>query len=151
MILTLSVALQVLAAYILVDALTGLYHLATDKGFNLRSQVELFAIHHRTNSMDGFDWQPMVAAVPAAVVGAWLHSPFLTAVGLIGCVAQVPHYWAHQGGGRVVKFLQATRLIIHPAHHAGHHGGLFTRNYCILSGWNDWWLNAVVRFAEVRT
>lgn len=146
--MALAIVLQIVVAYVLVDALTGIYHLATDRGWNFASQCALFEIHHTTNSMDGFDWQPMVAAVPTAVVGAWFHSPFFVAVGLIGCLAQLPHYWAHQGGGRVVRWLQTSRLIIHPAHHAGHHSGQFNRNFCILSGWNDWWLNRVASLLE---
>ena len=140
-----SVVLQIVAAYIVVDALTGLYHLATDKGFNLQSQIDLFENHHRTNAMEGFDWQPLVAAVPAVAVGGWLHSPFLIAAGLFGCVAQVPHYLAHAGSSnRLIQFLQRTGIIMSPAHHAGHHDGRFERNFCILSGWNNWWLNAVL-------
>lgn len=139
------VVLEVLLAYIVVDALTGLYHLLTDKGFNFQSQIDLFQDHHRTNTMEGFDWQPMVAAVPLLAIGAWVHSPFLTAASLIGCVAQVPHYLAHkEDSGWVAKLLQRTGVIISPQHHAVHHNGKFDRNYCILSGWNNWWMNSLL-------
>jgi len=150
MLAILMLFVKAVLAYILVDALTGVYHLLTDKGWNVQQQIDLFENHHKTNSMDGFDWQPMLAAIPALVYGAWVHSEFLTIAGVIGCFAQLPHYWAHEGGGRFVAFLQATRLIISPQHHAGHHDGVFDRNYCILSGWNDWWLNALVRLLSRR-
>ena len=141
----LGCVLQIVAAYVLVDFLTGLYHLATDKGFNLQSQIDLFERHHRENSMDGFDCQPMIAAIPAAVIGGWLHSPFLMAAGIIGCVAQVPHYFAHEGtDSRLIRLLQNTGLIISPRHHSIHHNGKFDRNFCILSGWNNWWMNGLL-------
>jgi len=138
--------IEILFAYLVVDALTGIYHLMTDKGFNLQHQVDLFEEHHRTNTMEGFDWQPLVVAIPLLVLGAWNRSLFLTSASLFGCVAQVPHYLAHHSdkSGRVVRLLQATRVIIHPKHHAVHHNGKFNRNYCILSGWNNWWMNTLL-------
>ena len=145
----LSAALQVLAAYVLVDLLTGLYHFATDRGFNLAHQVRLFTLHHDTNSMDGFDWQPSVVGLPGMLIGLWLGSPFLIAGGALGILCQVPHYYAHRRSRsqlvhHVVSILQLTGLIISPQHHAAHHNGTFDRNFCIFSGWNNWWLNRLV-------
>lgn len=139
-----SAALQVLAAYLLTDLLTGLYHFATDKGFNFKSQVAMFQEHHETNTMQGFDWQPMIGGVPAMVLGLWMEWPFLLAMGSFGILAQVPHYYAHRKSPRVVRWLQRTGIIISPQHHAEHHRGAFDRNFCILSGWNNCWLNWVI-------
>jgi len=140
-------ALQVLAAYILADLMTGIYHFATDRGFNFAWIVELFQDHHRTNTMEGFDWQPMIPSFPGMLFGMYLESPFITALGAFGALSQIPHYYAHRKANRVVKFMQRWGIILSPRHHAGHHGGKFDCNFCILSGWNNWWLNYVTRAA----
>jgi hypothetical protein len=144
-----SSALQVLAAYVLVDLLTGLYHWATDKGFNHAHQVRLFTLHHDTNTMEGFDWQPSVIGLPAMLLGLVLCSPFLLAAGAFGVLSQVPHYYAHRRSQselvhHFVRILQLSGLMISPQHHAAHHDGRFDRNFCIFSGWNNWWLNRLV-------
>jgi hypothetical protein len=138
---------EVLAAYLIADLLTGIYHFATDRGWNFKGQVEMFQEHHDTNTMIGFDWQPMTAGLPAMVVGLWLESSFLLALGSFGILAQVPHYYAHRRSASpvvhaAVRFLQRTGLIISPQHHAEHHRGAFDRNFCILSGW----MNPVMNF-----
>jgi sterol desaturase/sphingolipid hydroxylase (fatty acid hydroxylase superfamily) len=145
----LSAALQVLAAYILVDLLTGLYHLVTDNGLNFRRQVEIFAEHHVINTMEVFDWQPSVVGLPAMLLGLVLLNPFLVAAGAFGILGQVPHYYAHRRSRsdlvhHVVRILQLTGIIISPQHHRAHHDGKFNRNFCIVSGWNNYWLNPLI-------
>lgn len=133
-----SSMLQVFAAYVLTDFLTGVYHFATDRGYNFKWIVELFQDHHRTNTMEGFDYQPMIPSLPGMLLGFYLESPFIAALGAFGMLSQIPHYYAHRAAGRakiVVKFLQRWRIIITPAHHAGHHRGNFNRNFCIFNGW----------------
>jgi sterol desaturase/sphingolipid hydroxylase (fatty acid hydroxylase superfamily) len=147
-----SSVLQVLVAYLFVDLLTGLYHWATDKGLNHPHQVELFSLHHETNTMDGFDWQPSVIGLPTIAAGLLLGSSFLIAAGGFAILSQVPHYYAHRRSSaplvhHFVCILQLTGLIISPRHHAEHHK-TFDRNFCILSGWNNWWLNQVVRLFD---
>lgn len=142
-------ALQVLVAYVFVDLLSGLYHLATDRGFNVASQVRLFQDHHETNTMDGFGWHHMLLAAPMLLAGVWLESSFLIAAASFGILAQTPHYYAHRRSNSgavhaIVRLLQRTGLILTPQHHAAHHRGEFDRNFCILSGWNNWWLNRLV-------
>ena len=144
-----SAALQVLAAYVLIDLLTGLYHWATDKGFNSAHVCALFQDHHATNTMDGFDSQPSVVSLPAMLLGLGLGSSFLIAAGAFGILSQIPHYYAHRRSRselvhHMVRILQITGLIISPQHHAQHHDGRFERNFCILSGWNNCWLNLLV-------
>lgn len=140
----LSAIVQVIAAYIVVDLLTGIYHFATDKGFNFASQVAMFQDHHETNTMQGFDWQPMVVGVPALLIGLWFEQSFLLAAGSFGILAQVPHYYAHRKSPPLVRWMQRVGIIISPQHHAEHHRGDFDRNFCILSGWNNWWLNWII-------
>lgn len=146
---------ELLAAYILADALSGLYHLLTDKGMNVASQIEMFQAHHETNTMQGFDWQTFAAGMPIAVAGAWFHSAFFVALGGFIALTQVTHYYAHCSSANrvaraVVKALQELGLIVHPASHQRHHKGTFDRDFCLLSGWNNFWLNAVVWLFERR-
>lgn len=135
-----SAAAQVLAAYILMDLLTGLYHFATDRGWNSKRVVALFQDHHHTNTMDGFDLHPMLYGFPVMLSGWLLASSFLLALGSFTVLSQVPHYYAHRRSrSRVVhaavRLLQRTGLMISPQHHAAHHDGAFDRNFCIVSGW----------------
>jgi hypothetical protein len=150
---TLSALIQVVAAYALTDLMTGIYHFATDKGFNFRQQVRLFQNHHDTNTMDAFDWQPMLAAVPGMMLGLWLESPFILAMGAFGCLSQVPHYYAHVRSTdptihAVIRWMQKHRLIISPQEHAAHHREPFDRDFCIFSGWNNWWTNKIIATFE---
>lgn len=141
-----NTALQVIAAYVLADALSGLYHCATDYGFNIRNQIEMFREHHDTNTMQGFDWQTFAAGMLVSVPGAWVHSAFAVALGCFVALTQVTHYYAHRRSSswlvrRIIRALQQSRLIVHPASHARHHREPFARDFCLLSGWNNWWLN----------
>lgn len=147
----LSALLQVVAAYALTDLLTGIYHFATDKGWNIRQQVMLFQRHHATNAMDAdFDWQPMVIALPGMLLGAWLESPFVLALASFSMMSQVPHWYAHHRSANptiraVVRWLQKSGIIISPQEHASHHREPFDKNFCIFNGWNNWWTNRLIR------
>ena len=134
--------IEVVLAWFLVDLLTGLYHFATDKGYNFKYQVDLFNDHHQTNTMAGFDWQPMVVGTPALLLGVWIESSFIVALGSFAILAQVPHYYAHvTNPPRYIIFLQKIGLMISPEHHAAHHDGTYNRNFCIFTGWCDYLLN----------
>lgn len=140
---------QILAAYVVADALSGLYHLATDKGLNFRGQIELFSEHHDTNTMQGFDWQTFAAGMPISIAGGWLHQPFLISLGLFIALTQVTHYYAHRRSAiplvhHLVSALQILHVIVPPASHAKHHKEPFARNFCLLSGWNNAWLNGIL-------
>lgn len=138
--------LQVLAAWLLIDLATGVYHFVTDRGWNFANQVEQFRDHHVHNRMIGFDWQPMVAGVPVMLAGWFAESSFLLAAGAFAVLAQIPHYYAHvPNPPAVARLLQRLGLMISPEHHAGHHGGKFDRNFCIFTGWADLLLNPIVR------
>jgi hypothetical protein len=147
---------KVVLAYVAADAISGLYHWLTDKGMNFRGQIEMFQEHHVTNTMQGFDWQTFAAGLPAMIVGAWIHSPFLLALGFFGAMTQCTHYYAHRRSrnrviNSVVRALQELRIIVHPASHQRHHTSQkFDRDFCLLSGWNNWWLNRIVGFFERR-
>jgi len=51
------------------------------------------------------------------------------------------HKWAHQDAAErtpVIRALQASRLILSPAHHAVHHTAPFATYYGITHGWLNW-------------
>jgi palmitoyl-[glycerolipid] 3-(E)-desaturase len=146
----LNVLLQVFAAYVIIDLITGIYHILTDKGWNpIHSQVELFQRHHRDSSMDSIDWRPSVVAIPLLILSIYAGSPFLIALSTLGIFAQVPHYWAHRRNNHIlITWLQELRLIISREHHSDHHRDNFNKNFCVFSGWNNWWLNWVVKKLE---
>jgi hypothetical protein len=142
-------ALQIFVAYLLADALSGFYHLVTDCGLNIASQVALFEEHHQTNTMVGFDWQTFAAAMPIAIVGAWFHSPFAISLACFIALTQVTHYYAHRRSTsplvhRIVRGLQIARVIVPPQAHARHHQPPHSRDFCLLSGWNNFWLNPLI-------
>lgn len=48
------------------------------------------------------------------------------------------HKWAHQERPAAgVRWLQATRLILSPAHHDRHHTSPYRQAFCITAGWLD--------------
>jgi len=81
--------LQVLGAYVVIDAATGVYHWLTDRGYNFRQQVEVFKLHHEMNGMDGWGWDAAVAGLPTMCVGLWFESSFLIAAGSFGVLSQI--------------------------------------------------------------
>lgn len=152
---TLNVFVQVFLAYVFVDFLSGAYHFITDKGWNFRDQVTMFLGHHDTNTMQGFDWQTFAAGMPVAVLGAWFHSQFFIAAGFFGALTQVTHYYAHVRSRsplvhQIVRTLQQCRIIVPPKTHSRHHDEPFDRDFCLLSGWNNVWMNPMLRLLERR-
>ena len=142
--------LYVFAAYVVVDALTGIYHVLTDRGWNFKQQRDMFAEHHLTNTMQGFDWQPMAASLPFMIYGMFALDAFYLSAGCFGVLTQVAHYWAHHPNYRLVRIAQQLGMIVSPEHHAAHHHGEFDKNFCIFSGWNDCWLNIIARLIPFR-
>lgn len=61
------------------------------------------------------------------------------------------HKWAHMDSPpKVVRFLQRSRLILSPEHHAVHHAAPYHRNYCITVGWMNGVLHAVRYFETME-
>jgi len=143
---------HILAAYIIADALSGIYHFATDRGLNFRNQVQMFQEHHDTNTMSGFDWQTFAAGMLISVPGAWCHSVFTVALGIFVALTQVTHYYAHVRSRspilhRIVRALQGW-LIVSPKSHSVHHKPPHIRDFCLLSGWNNSWMNLIIWLFE---
>jgi ubiquitin-conjugating enzyme E2 variant len=52
------------------------------------------------------------------------------------CMTNQIHKWAHTKRPPVaVRWLQRSRVILEPGHHAAHHKVPFERCFCITSGW----------------
>lgn len=138
---------ETLLAYILVDALIGIYHWFTDNGYNTKRMNEMFLAHHIDPlNMEEFDWQPMPWGLMLLCLGIWLETSFVIAFGSFLMLAQVPHYYAHRRSNnalvhKIIRPMQKWGLIASPESHAIHHDGKFNRNFCVLSGWNNFWLN----------
>lgn len=69
------------------------------------------------------------------------------AIVFVSMTSQI-HKWSHEDEpAKVIRFLQRTRIILSPSHHAVHHAAPYNRNYCITVGWMNGPLRAV-RFFE---
>lgn len=141
------IIVQLFLAYIVVDAGSGLYHLATDSGWNFKSQVEGFRRHHDSPESLGLDWLPACAAVPIALFGYVCFPWFFGFSGILLAVIQVPHYFIHHRGQKpwAIRILQEFGMVVSDRRHDIHHLHPNDKNFCILSGWNDWWINALSR------
>ena len=61
------------------------------------------------------------------------------------------HKWAHLAERpRAVRFLQRTRFVLSPTHHAHHHAGPHLTHYCITTGWMNTLLDAIGFFRKLE-
>jgi len=67
----------------------------------------------------------------------WLWAAVLVcSVGAFGMWSSQCHLWAHmKRPPRLVRWMQACRLILRPKHHLRHHRSPHQVNYCITTGW----------------
>lgn len=135
------------AAYMLADILSGLYHWATDKGYNLKFQVEFFQEHHRNPKSMTFDYQPIAGAIPLAIIAYFIWPWFFGSLAFFILCIQIPHYYTHhpENAPFFIKWLQKSRLIITREGHYKHHSGNFDCNYCIFGNFNNWWMNRILK------
>jgi len=138
-------ALQILLAYFIADALAGLYHLFTDRGWNIETQTAFFQNHHERPWTMTFDLQPLVIGAPVALTGLFVYPWFMVPLGLFLGFAQIPHYYVHHPAPWFIKVLQKCRIFLPPKSHHKHHCEGFNSNFCVISGWNDWWINLLAR------
>lgn len=139
--------LQALAGWALADLLGGLYHLATDRGWGLRSQVRDFAHHHaHPAELRLLSWHSVGPMLPAAALSpiAWWAPWFGGALCLGLAISQASHWAAHHPRRcwAAVRWLQCARFLLAPEDHARHHRGEHDRSFSILCGWTgpliDW-------------
>lgn len=144
-------SLQVILAYIVADFLAALYHLMTDRGWNIASQVRYFTNHHDKPWTMTFDLQPVLGGVPVALIGYFVWPWFFVSLGAFLAFAQIPHYYTHHAAPRIVQALQRSGLILRPTLHNRHHRVSFDRDFCVLNGWTNRLVNAIAPFVPART
>ena len=138
--------IQILLGYILADLLSGIYHFFTDRGYNIKSQVDLFQRHHDVPEELDFDYRPMVIGIPFLLMAlAGFYPLFWIVLGSALSISQFIHYYTHQTPPAPIAFLQKFGIIMGKVHHDEHHKGEHDANYCIISGWNNWWMNKVIK------
>lgn len=144
--------LQIISAYIIADAIAAIYHLVTDLGYNIPKQVAFFRKHHEQPWTMTFDLQPLLGGIPIIILGLFIYPWFFISLGISLCIAQIPHYYSHHRDNtpRIISFLQKYKIILSPASHDNHHygNGLFDRDFCVLSGWNNFWLNPIAKYLQ---
>ena len=155
----LVIALQLVAGWFVADLITALVHLTLDKLHGTRCQrwplvgqmIVEFREHHAEPLLmprRGF-WESSKETVVASLLGigfACLGWPcFWLTVALGTGLCQEVHKYAHrlQIPGWVY-WLQRCRLLMRPEQHAGHHNGVFDRNFGILNGWSNPLVNYVL-------
>ena len=142
--------LEITLAYIAADFLSGMYHLVTDRGWNIPSQLSQFNNHHERPWTMTFDWEPLLAGLPMILAGWWLSIAFLVWLGVFLSLAQVPHYYAHHPAPRWIVFLQEADLILPVELHAAHHEPPHNKDFCVLSGWTNGLINAIEWMVPIR-
>jgi plasmanylethanolamine desaturase len=156
-----------IAALIATDFLSGLVHWAADTYGDSstpilgKTFIQPFREHHEdqfaitrhdfveTNGNNCIISLPLLMTACGMPVEADCHvsllgAPFLFFTAIYGLATNQIHKWAHQNRAPLpVRILQTLRLVLPPAHHAGHHSRPFTDNYCITNGWMNAPLNAI--------
>jgi hypothetical protein len=144
--------LQIVGAFILADAMSGIYHLVTDLGWNIPSQVSYFRKHHDHPETMTFDLQPMLGSIPCLIAAYFIWPWFFISLAIFVGFAQIPHYYIHhpENTPTIIKWLQKFRIVVTPDSHNYHHygNGLFDTNFCIFTGWNDWWINPIGKWSQ---
>ncbi len=143
---------ELVLAYALADAIGAVYHLLTDRGWNVRSQCVDFARHHERPETLTFDLRPMAVGIPAALAGFFVmgHPVFFLTLGISAGLSQLTHYWAHNPAPPLVRGLQWAGIFLRPEQHDRHHYD-FDRDFSVLSGWNNGWVNLLARVVPYRT
>lgn len=155
----LGVFLSAVAAYLLADLGTGIYHWSVDNYGDANTplvgdQIAAFQGHHQrpwTITEREFCNNVHKVFKPAVPFGALflMLSPWTPAgldVGMaffiwLVCMSQQFHAWSHMKRSELpapIVTLQEAGLLISRKAHGAHHKAPFEGNYCIVSGlWND--------------
>lgn len=160
------IILQICAAWLLADAMSGLAHWILDTRLSAGGQfaglVQDNVRHHAKPEamLELTVWENLSTSYVSLILAGllldfgapltiWLSFVFLFFSNLV-------HRWAHErrsGVPRVVRWLQRIGVFQSPAHHARHHradGRLLTRresvrSYCVMSNFLNPLLNAAFR------
>lgn len=134
--------LLIWCGWLIADLASGVFHIATDYGYNIPRFVKAFEDHHRCPNDLCFN--PIYLLVGIPIICATWPSMLGISLGVGLSVSQLSHQMAHRQCPYFVRWLQWCRILMHPKHHIQHHRGNHNRSYCALCGWNDWWMDWVV-------
>jgi ubiquitin-conjugating enzyme E2 variant len=147
-IVVLSAIVQVLSAWLVADALGGLFHWfidhhASTKFWLTRAVVKDFREHHDDRlSMEKYSRWPsfilgVLGSLPLVIATFYLGFEWFAAVALTGAMlTQHAHYYAHTPKPPAwARLLQQLGLFVSPAAHERHHSDFF-RSYGVLNGWS---------------
>lgn len=152
-----------LLGYLVADVVSGLVHWFCDTFFHDDTPligpafIHPFREHHsdplgitrhgffEVNGNNSLVLLPLVTAVllmgeprPGEAVPALFVQCTVLAFALVTFATNQFHKWAHQERPlAAVRWLQATGLILSPAHHGRHHSRPYRQAYCITAGWLD--------------
>lgn len=152
-----STMLAILAAWLLADFLSGVFHWIEDR--YLTADMPIVGEHiakpndrHHAEPvafLEGTYWtRNWTTIVPASTVAAflflgsaplwlWLAFAFLTQANEI-------HAWAHRRVSiRFIRGLQEFGVFQSARHHMVHHKSPFDCRYCVMSDWLNWLLDGV--------
>lgn len=149
--------------YLAADVVSGIVHWFCDTFFHVDTPligpafILPFREHHadplsitrhgflEVNGNTCLPLLPVVTAVlllgeprPGEAVPALFAQSMVLAFALATFATNQFHKWAHQERPATgVRWLQASRLILSPAHHRRHHAPPYRQAFCITAGWLD--------------
>ena len=149
----------VLSGYVLADFVSGIVHWLGDTWGSIRTPlfgkafIRPFREHHidqtaitrhdfiETNGSNCL--ATLFILIPANLlmpetwnsISLFLYTVFAsTSLGIFA--TNQFHKWAHWSKApRLIRWLQANKIILSPVHHAIHHHAPYDRHYCITVGW----------------
>lgn len=157
-----------LLGYLAADVASGAVHWFCDRFLEEDTPVigplviVPFREHHRDPAaMTGHGFLELsgnsgLAAVPVlALGGAWPlpvgGDAALAVFGLAVLATNLAHGWAHADRPpRLVRRLQACRVLLRAADHAAHHRPGHRGAYCVMNGWANRWLDGAGVFARLE-
>jgi len=149
----LSIAVQIVGLYFLLDFLTGIVHWWMDRygreDMPIVGQaiIEINTWHHENpRKMTTRSYWYLCKSGWAGVGLMWLAAVIFTGqltwqwlfIGILGANANIVHQWAHKFPSekpRVINWLQKHRILQRPHDHAQHHTRPETRAYCTYTPW----------------
>jgi hypothetical protein len=169
-----SVPMSLVVGYFLADLVSGVVHWGLDTWFDETSRIDravrIAREHHSHPShilgynfrdYAGFSSLPALLSVgPVAVAlvlaggGSTLafHGVVICVVILVGLLfGSHTHALGHRkSNSRVVRALQRMHLLLSPEHHGVHHSGGHDIRYCAVSGWANYFCDAVGFWRELE-
>jgi sterol desaturase/sphingolipid hydroxylase (fatty acid hydroxylase superfamily) len=160
---SLLIGAGVLIGYVVADVVSGVVHWFCDTFFHDDTPligpafIHPFREHHadplaitrhdffEVNGNSCLALLPLVATVlllgepsPGEAVPALFVQSVILSFALATFATNQFHKWAHQQRPALpVRWLQASGLILSPAHHSRHHTRPYRRSFCITTGWLD--------------